>query len=152
MLGERICLTKKHEFIGAPFGHETGTVCLSRKTIRKMREASPLEGLTVAELESLASRVSYVPGVCGVALFEHYFSLKAVRQRLSKLNGGLLQLNGGAGLPAHEDRQGKRRLWPLLGSRPVAARRHRPTSAALATDVSMSGWSAPRVTGTQLFC
>ncbi|KAH8609180.1 hypothetical protein ERJ75_001254200 [Trypanosoma vivax] len=46
------------------------------------------------------------------------FSLKAVR-RGSQNQRGLLQLNGGAGLPGHEDRQGKGWLWPLLGSKPV---------------------------------
>ncbi|KAG8341048.1 hypothetical protein TRVL_08126 [Trypanosoma vivax] len=84
----------------------------------------------------------YATGVRGDALFEHYFFLKAVRRGLPKLNGGLLQLNGGAGLPAHAVRQGKRWLTPLLGNKPVAARRHRPTSATLVIDASMSGWGA----------
>ncbi|KAH8611013.1 hypothetical protein ERJ75_001060900 [Trypanosoma vivax] len=98
--------------------------------------------LAVVELESLASHVVCAPGVCGVALLGHYFFRKAVRQRLSKLSGGLLQLNGSSGLPAHAVRQGKRWLSALLGNRPIAPRRHRPASAALATDASMRGWGA----------
>ncbi|KAG8345047.1 hypothetical protein TRVL_04136 [Trypanosoma vivax] len=124
------------------FNHETEAVCLSQKTVRKPRDAPPLERLTAAELECLTPRMVYAAGVRG-ALFEHYFFLKAVCRRLSKHNGGLFQLNDGAGLPAHEDRQGKRWLWPLLGSTPFAPRRHRPTSATLVADASMCGWGAP---------
>ncbi|KAG8338956.1 hypothetical protein TRVL_10215 [Trypanosoma vivax] len=142
-LGEDNCFIKKREFIGTPFGHENGTVCLSQKTIKGLREAPALEGLTVADSERLMPRMMRATGVRGGALFEHYFSLKAVRRRALKLDRGLLQLNGGAGLPAHEHRRGKRWLWPLLGSKPFAPRRHRPTSAALVADVSMCGLARP---------
>ncbi|KAH8604101.1 hypothetical protein ERJ75_001754700 [Trypanosoma vivax] len=141
-LGENNCLAKKREFIGAPFGHGTGTVSPSQKAIRKLRDAPPLERPAVAESERLASHMVYAAGVCGGALFEYYFFVKAVRRRLSKLNWGLLRPNGAAVLPAQEDRQGKRWLSPLLGNRPVAPQRHRPTSAAFGADASMYGWGA----------
>ncbi|KAH8608460.1 hypothetical protein ERJ75_001306700 [Trypanosoma vivax] len=69
-LGESNYLSKKHEFIGVHFGRETGTVCQSQKTIRKLREAPPLEGLTAAELERLTSRMVCAAGVRGGALLE----------------------------------------------------------------------------------
>ncbi|CCD18877.1 hypothetical protein ERJ75_000550000 [Trypanosoma vivax] len=87
-LGESNCLTKKCYFIGASFDHETGTVCLSQKAIIKLREAPPLEGLSVAELERLTSHMVRAAGVW---------------RRVSILNGGLLQLSDDAGVPAHED-------------------------------------------------
>ncbi|KAG8340424.1 hypothetical protein TRVL_08751 [Trypanosoma vivax] len=77
---------------------------------------------------------------CG-ALFERYFFLKAVRRESQKPNVGLLQLSG-AGVPAQKDRQGKRWLCLLLGSKPVAQRRPRPTSATLATGAPMYGCGA----------
>ncbi|KAH8618754.1 hypothetical protein ERJ75_000253100 [Trypanosoma vivax] len=52
-LGESNCLTKKCEFTGAPLNHETCTVRLSRKTIRKLREAPSRERHAAAELERL---------------------------------------------------------------------------------------------------
>nr|CCC53585.1 hypothetical protein TVY486_1110690 [Trypanosoma vivax Y486] len=140
--GESNWLSKKCGFIGAPFDHETGTAFLSQKTIIKLREAPPLEGLTVAEMKCLASRIMRAARVRGGALFVCYFSLKAVGRRLSKLNGGLFQLNDSAGLPGHAVRQGNRWLSALLENKPVAPRRHRHTSAALATDASMCGWDA----------
>ncbi|KAG8342604.1 hypothetical protein TRVL_06572 [Trypanosoma vivax] len=90
-------------------------------------------------MKCLASRIMRAARVRGGALFGHYFSLKAVSRRLSKLNEGLLPLNGATGLPAHAVRQGKRWLSRLLGNKPVAHRRHRPT---LATDASMCGCDA----------
>ncbi|KAG8339587.1 hypothetical protein TRVL_09583 [Trypanosoma vivax] len=138
-LGESNCLAEKCEFIGAPFSHETDTVCLSQRPIGKLREAPPLERLSVAGLECLTSHMVYAAAVRGGALFERYFFLKAVRRRFSKLSRGLLQLNGAAGLPAHAVRQGRRWLSALLGNRPVVPRRHRPMSTALATDASMCG-------------
>ncbi|KAH8619487.1 hypothetical protein ERJ75_000162700 [Trypanosoma vivax] len=134
-LGESNCLAEKCEFIGASFSHETGTVRLSQKPIGKLRETS-LERLAVADSERLTSRMVCAAGVRG-ALLEHYFSLKAVRWRLSKLNRGLLQLNGATGLPAHAVKHGNCWLSALLGNRAVVPRRHRPASAALATDASM---------------
>ncbi|KAG8339823.1 hypothetical protein ERJ75_001581900 [Trypanosoma vivax] len=110
--------------------------------IRKLREALLRERLAVAELECLMPQMMCAAGVRGGALLEHCFFLKAVRRRPSKLNRGLMQLDGGAGLPAHAVRQGKRWLSTLLGNRPVAPRRHRPTSPALATDAFMYGWAA----------
>ncbi|KAG8346384.1 hypothetical protein TRVL_02787 [Trypanosoma vivax] len=47
-LGESSFLSKKCGFIGIPFNRETGTVCLSHKTIRKPRVSPPLERLAVA--------------------------------------------------------------------------------------------------------
>ncbi|KAH8617580.1 hypothetical protein ERJ75_000363900 [Trypanosoma vivax] len=82
-------------------------------------------------------------GVHGGASFEHYFLLKAVRRRCSKLTGGLFQLNDvHGGLPANAVRQGKRWLSTLLDNKPVTPRMHRPTSATLATDAFMYGWGA----------
>ncbi|KAH8615422.1 hypothetical protein ERJ75_000587000 [Trypanosoma vivax] len=141
-LGESNYLSKKHEFIGVHFGRETGTVCQSQKTIRKLREAPPLEGLTAAELERLTSRMVCAANVRGGALLEQCFLLKAVSRRLSKLNGCILQLNDGADLPARVIRQGKRCLSSLLANKSVTPRRHRPTPAALVTDASMYGWGA----------
>ncbi|KAH8604533.1 hypothetical protein ERJ75_001706500 [Trypanosoma vivax] len=102
-LGESNYLAKKHEFIGVPFGRETGTVCQSQKTIRKLREAPPLEGLTAAGLERLTSHMVCAADVRCWALLEYYFVLKAVSRRLSKLNGGLLQLNGASGPASTRD-------------------------------------------------
>ncbi|KAH8615221.1 hypothetical protein ERJ75_000593200 [Trypanosoma vivax] len=141
-LGESNCLAKKHEFIGVHFGCETGTVCQSQKTIRKLRQAPPLEGLTAAELERLTSRMVCAADVRCAALLEYYFVLKAVSRRLSKLNGCILQLNDDADLPARAISQGKRCLSSLLANKSVTPRRHRPTPAALVTDVSMCGWGA----------
>ncbi|CCD19218.1 hypothetical protein, conserved [Trypanosoma vivax Y486] len=141
-LGESNYLSKKHEFIGVHFGRETGTVCQSQKTIRKLREVPPLEGLAVAELERLTSRMVCAANVRGGALLEQCFLLKAVSRRLSKLNGCILQLNDGADLPARAISQGKRCLSSLLANKSVTPRRHRPTPAALVTDVSMCGWGA----------
>ncbi|KAH8620016.1 hypothetical protein ERJ75_000106200 [Trypanosoma vivax] len=56
-LGESSFLSKKCGFIGIPFNRETGTVCLSHKTIRKPRVSPPLERLAVAELERLTPRM-----------------------------------------------------------------------------------------------
>ncbi|KAH8604910.1 hypothetical protein ERJ75_000089800 [Trypanosoma vivax] len=149
-LGENNCLIKKREFVGVSFKRKTCTVCQIQKAIRKIREVPPLKGLTVVGSERLTPRMVRA-GVRSGALLEHYFSLKEVGRRLSKLNGGLLQLSE-AGVPAQKDRQGKRWLWPLLGSKPVSPRRHRPTSATLATDVSMCGWGALLFKGSGEVC
>ncbi|KAH8617821.1 hypothetical protein ERJ75_000340500 [Trypanosoma vivax] len=58
-LGESNCLIKKREFIGAPSNRETGAVFLSQEAIGKLRAPTPLERLTVAELERLTPRVVY---------------------------------------------------------------------------------------------
>ncbi|KAH8615516.1 hypothetical protein ERJ75_000576600 [Trypanosoma vivax] len=91
-------------------------------------------------------------GVRGGALLEHCFFLKAVRWRLSKLNGGLLQFNDGPGLQANAVRQGKRWLSSLLGNRPTTPRRHRPTSTTLMTEASMCGWGALPLKGGGEVC
>ncbi|KAH8614688.1 hypothetical protein ERJ75_000666200 [Trypanosoma vivax] len=63
MLGEGNCLAKKRVFIAASFDHETGTMCLSKKAIRKLRETPPLGRRTGAELERLTPRMVYAAGV-----------------------------------------------------------------------------------------
>ncbi|KAH8620462.1 hypothetical protein ERJ75_000047300 [Trypanosoma vivax] len=84
-LGESSWLAKKCGFICVPFNRDTGAVCASRKTIRKHRETP---------------RMVYVAGVRGSSPFEPRFLPKAMGRGLSKLSGGLLRPNGGAGLPA----------------------------------------------------
>ncbi|KAG8339904.1 putative serine/threonine protein phosphatase [Trypanosoma vivax] len=91
-------------------------------------------------------------GVRGGALLEHCFFLKAVRWRLSKHNGGLLQFNGAAGLHANAVRQDKRWLSSLLENKSSTPRRHRPASAALMTDASLYGWGALLLKGGGEVC
>ncbi|KAH8604971.1 hypothetical protein ERJ75_001666600 [Trypanosoma vivax] len=86
-LGENNCLIKKRGFVGVSFKRKTCTVCQIQKAIRKIREVPPLEGLMVVGSERLTPRMVRA-GVRSGALLEHYFSLKEVGRRLSKLKKG----------------------------------------------------------------
>ncbi|KEG07825.1 target of rapamycin (TOR) kinase 1, partial [Trypanosoma grayi] len=87
-VGEHEALTARYEFIGVCFNYTAKTASLSQKTLRKLKGVTPLHKISVEELESLTSRMVYAAGVQGGSLFRHYFFLKMVRRRLSRLKSG----------------------------------------------------------------
>ncbi|KEG06395.1 TcC31.12 [Trypanosoma grayi] len=141
-VGEHETLTTRYEFIGVCFNHTARTVSLSDKTLRKLKSATPLHKISVEELECLTSRMMYAAGVQGGSLFRHYFFLKMVRRRLSRLNRGLVDARGPAALPPFALTVGQKWLDTLLQNNPVYPPRALPTSGTLVPDASLYGWGA----------
>ncbi|KAG8340757.1 hypothetical protein TRVL_08412 [Trypanosoma vivax] len=97
----------------------------------------------------------YAAGVCDGALPEHYFFLKAVRWKLSKLNGGLLRLGGAAIAPTHVSRTGGRRFHERVGRAPVEGWRGGVCGGrrvAAGATLHPTGRGACRDTGAQFLC
>ncbi|KEG06907.1 target of rapamycin (TOR) kinase 1, partial [Trypanosoma grayi] len=130
-VGEHEAPTARYEFIGVCFHHTAKTVSLSDKASRKLKSATPLHKMSVGELESFTSRMMYAAGVQGGSLFRHYFFLKTVRRRLSRLRGGLLGAHGPAALPPFALKVGQEWLDTLLQNNPVNPPRANPTSGTL---------------------
>ncbi|KAH8617906.1 hypothetical protein ERJ75_000334300 [Trypanosoma vivax] len=140
-LGEKNCLTKKHEFIGEPFGHETGTVYLSQQNDKEAQG-------------DIAIGKTHGGGI-GMPDFTHcacwwcarrrparalFFSEASAPEALKTQQGTLAaQTTASPASQRMKVEKANRLLSTLLGSKPVAPRRRRLTSVALATDVSMSG-------------
>ncbi|KAF5216823.1 target of rapamycin (TOR) kinase 1 [Trypanosoma cruzi] len=78
-------------FLGVQFDHTHQAVFLSDKFVRSVCAMPALNSLTIAEMEVMASRFLYAAVILGTHLCDYYFSIKAVRRRLSALNGGIVQ-------------------------------------------------------------
>ncbi|RNC59346.1 serine/threonine protein phosphatase [Trypanosoma cruzi] len=74
---------------GVHFDHTHRAASLSDKFFRSVRAMPALNSLTIAEMEVVASRFLYAAAILGTRLFDHHFSIKAVRRRLSALDRGL---------------------------------------------------------------
>ncbi|RNC45419.1 putative target of rapamycin (TOR) kinase 1 [Trypanosoma cruzi] len=74
-------------FLGVQFDHTHRAVSLSDKFVRPLRAMPALNSSTIAEMEVMASRFLHAAAILGTRLCGHYFSIKAVRRRLSALTG-----------------------------------------------------------------
>ncbi|PWV21219.1 putative target of rapamycin (TOR) kinase 1 [Trypanosoma cruzi] len=88
-----------YNFLGVQFDHTHRAVFLSEKFVRSVRAMPSLNSLTIAEMEVMASRFLYAAAILGTRLCEYYFFIKAVQQRLSALNRGIVQETSPANLP-----------------------------------------------------
>ncbi|CCD11902.1 hypothetical protein, unlikely [Trypanosoma congolense IL3000] len=139
MVGEQQQMVKRYEFIGVLFDHDTQTVSLSEKMIRRVGESPPLEEATIEQMECVVSRLICAAGVREESLFPCYFFLKMVRRRLSRLNRGLARPSDPAALPGQALILANMWMNRLLKNRPVTPPQNLPTTAALVTDASIQG-------------
>ncbi|ESS60462.1 hypothetical protein TCDM_12012 [Trypanosoma cruzi Dm28c] len=79
----------QYTFLGVQFDHTHRAVSLSDKFVRSVCAMPALNSLTIAEMEVMASRFLYAAAILCTCLCDYYFSIKAVRRRLSALNRGL---------------------------------------------------------------
>ncbi|EKG03002.1 retrotransposon hot spot (RHS) protein, putative [Trypanosoma cruzi] len=79
----------QYTFLGVQFDYTLQAVPLSERFVRSLRAMPSLNSLTIAEKEVMASRLFYAAAVLGTRLCDCYFFIKAVRRRLSALDGGL---------------------------------------------------------------
>ncbi|PWV10570.1 putative target of rapamycin (TOR) kinase 1 [Trypanosoma cruzi] len=101
-----------------------------------------LNSLTIAEMEVTASRSLYAAAILCTRLCEYYFSIKAVRRRLSALNWGIVLETSPANLPPSAVGLGERLRHTIENNRKRIIEPTEKASAALITDASLHGWGA----------
>ncbi|RNE96608.1 target of rapamycin (TOR) kinase 1 [Trypanosoma cruzi] len=77
-------------FLGVQFDHTHRTVSLSEKFVRSVCAMSALNSLAIAGMEVVASCFLYAAAILCTRLCDYYFSIKAVRRRLSALHQGIV--------------------------------------------------------------
>ncbi|RNC32076.1 hypothetical protein TcCL_Unassigned05352 [Trypanosoma cruzi] len=89
----------QYTFLGVQFDHTHRAVSLSEKLVRSLRAMPALNSLTIAEMEVVASRFSYVAAILDTCLCVYCFLIKAVQRRLSALDRGIVQETSPATIP-----------------------------------------------------
>ncbi|PWV21201.1 putative target of rapamycin (TOR) kinase 1 [Trypanosoma cruzi] len=90
----------QYTFLGVQFDHTLQAVSLSEKFVRPVCAMPSLKYLTIAEMEVMASRFLYAAAIFGTRLCDYYFFIKAVQQRLSALNRGIVLETSPANVPS----------------------------------------------------
>ncbi|KAF5221089.1 hypothetical protein ECC02_005956 [Trypanosoma cruzi] len=101
-----------------------------------------LNSLTIAEMEVMASRFLYAAVILGTQLCDYYFSIKAVRRRLSALNGGIVQEKSPANVPPAAVGLDERLRHIIENNRRRNLKPTEKASAAIITDALLHGWGA----------
>ncbi|EKG00304.1 RNA editing complex protein MP90, putative,nuclease, putative, partial [Trypanosoma cruzi] len=101
-----------------------------------------LNSSTIAEMEVVALRFLYAAAILCTRLCGYYFSIKAVRRRLSALNRGIVLETSPANLPSAVVGLGERLRHTIEYNRKRIIKPTEKASAALITDASLHGWGA----------
>ncbi|KAF5219823.1 hypothetical protein ECC02_007148 [Trypanosoma cruzi] len=132
----------QYTFLGVQFDHTHRAVSLSDKFFRSVCAMPSLKSLTIAEMEVVASRFSYVAVILGTRLCDCYFFIKAVRRRLPALDRGIVQETSPANLPPAAVGLGEGLRHMIENNRKRIVKPTEKASAAIITDASLHGWGA----------
>ncbi|EKG00196.1 hypothetical protein TCSYLVIO_008875 [Trypanosoma cruzi] len=129
-------------FLGVQFDHTHRAVSLSERFVRCVCAMPALNSSTIAGMEVMASRFLYAAAILCTRLCDYYFSIKAVRRRLSALNRGIVLEISTANLPSAVVGLGERLRHIIEDNRRRIIKPTEKASAALITDASLHGWGA----------
>ncbi|RNE98550.1 putative mucin-associated surface protein (MASP) [Trypanosoma cruzi] len=99
-----------------------------------------LNSSTIAGMEVVASRFLYAAAILGTRLCDYYFSIKAVRRRLSALNQGIVQETSPAKVPPAAVGLGEGLRHIIDSNRNRNIKPTEKASAAITRDASPHGW------------
>ncbi|EKG02393.1 hypothetical protein TCSYLVIO_006582 [Trypanosoma cruzi] len=131
----------QYTFLGAQFDHTHRAVSLSDKFVRSVRAMPAVNSLIIAEMDVMASRFLYAAAILGTRLCDYYFFIKAVRRRLSALQG-IVQETSPANLRPSAIGLGEGLRHSIENNRKRIIRSTEKASAAIITDASLHGWGA----------
>ncbi|EKF29215.1 hypothetical protein MOQ_007012 [Trypanosoma cruzi marinkellei] len=126
----------------ARFDHAHQPVSLRHKCVRSVCAMPAPNYLTIAGMEVMASRFLYAASILGTRLCEHYFFIKAVRQRLFKINRGIVLETSPTNLPPSAVGLGERLRHMIENNCRRIIKSTEKASPAIITDAALHGWGA----------
>ncbi|PWU83532.1 putative target of rapamycin (TOR) kinase 1 [Trypanosoma cruzi] len=121
-------------FLGVQFDHTHRAVSLSERFVRCVCAMPALNSSTIAGMEVVASRFLYAAAILCTRLCDYYFSIKAVRRRLSALHQGIVLETSTANLLPSAVGFGERLRHiknTIVGESSIPRKRHRPPSSRM---------------------
>ena len=130
----------KYDFIGIAFDHETHSVRIADKTLRKLPSSIPTS-MTAHELEGIIGRLIFAAAVRQDPLVNSWWTLKWARRVFNQLNRGVLLTSDVVTLT--ESQQRALQYWLTAARLPhVVKRQLQGREATLFTDATLTGWGA----------